>query len=319
MLRERFEGFAALTGARPAAASCTLDAADLDELGLLNLIALEDRGTGRRVLTPDLAISLLLDARAEGMFRAETNLRFVISGTEWRAQGDREVLRLVMMRDPEPFAFLELALTLRDFLASLGIADVAACLHTGAEDAHDDYHVGLVAMLNRNFARFENGDATDALLAPRLEIKGNGALLGTVERLDSAATRIAGEPCAAVSAYLDVTRVLATLGSASPLFVAGQSPKVLVAYYDSGIVEEALALAMDLRREGIAALFLHGAKNLGKHFRQAERFGVEWVVIVGGREWDNGEVAIRSATSREEVSVPRSGVAAALREQMNRA
>jgi hypothetical protein len=250
------------------------------------------------------------------MFRAESNLRFSITGTEWPPAGEREVVRYVLMRDPEPFAFLELALITRDFLASIGIAECEVSLRMNEADRDDDYHLDLTEMLRRNFARLEVDTALHSIYAPTLEFRIRGIALGAVGRMDAVASRIAGEACATVSAFLDVAKVLTAMDQTASIFARADSPKVLVAYYDSGIVEEALAVAMDLRREGIATLFLHGAKNLGKHFRQAERFGAEWIVIVGGREWDNGEVAIRAATSRDEVSVPRAEVASALRARM---
>lgn len=315
-LRAAFEQYAALSGARPAEASTLLALDDIAQFDCSDISVLEDRGTGRRALTPDHALSLLLDARAEGMFRAETNLRFVLSGTEYTPRGEREVLRYVLMRDPEPSAFLEVALIARDFLASMGITDLATTLRAHAADLDDDYHAELVAALRRNFASLELTHDPSAIYAPELELHLHGKPLASIGRMDAVATRIAGEACAAVSARIDIAVVLGALEANAPIFAQAPAPAVLVAYYDSGIIEEALAVTMELRAAGIAALFLHGAKNLGKHFRQGERFGVAWIVIVGGREWDKGEVAIRSATSRDEISVPRAEAASALRARM---
>ncbi len=84
------------------------------------------------------------------------------------------------------------------------------------------------------------------------------------------------------------------------------TPRVLAAYFDEGVLGDALDVARDLRRAGIACWFFHEVKNLAKHLRLADRFGAEWIVIVGGREWDmpGRMVALRRANTREEHTVP---------------
>lgn len=81
-------------------------------------------------------------------------------------------------------------------------------------------------------------------------------------------------------------------------------PHAFVAYFDSGVAAESLALAIRLRRAGIATAYLHGAKNLNRQTKEAFRLGVSWLVLLGGREWERGAVALRNFATREEREVP---------------
>jgi len=57
-------------------------------------------------------------------------------------------------------------------------------------------------------------------------------------------------------------------------------------------------------------------KNLAKHLRLADRHGAKYVVIVGGSEWEQGNVAIRECESKREDAVPVGRVVDALRERI---
>ncbi len=86
--------------------------------------------------------------------------------------------------------------------------------------------------------------------------------------------------------------------------VEALEPRVLAAYFDAGVEAEALDLASELRLAGVACWFFHEVKNLAKHLRLADRFGAEWIAILGGREWEHGCIALRHAQSKEEFVIP---------------
>lgn len=213
-----FVRFASLTGARPAPA-----------------IPPGPDGLTERFLA--LAV-------ARGMFRAETNLRFLV-------EAPGHAPRLVHLGAGSESALAEAHRLARDFSAARPENPPAVVL-TGA---------------------------TDAGRVPYVEVR-------------------AGEPDAGATPALPRT------------------PRVLAAYFDSGVGAEALDLASDLRLAGVACWFFHEVKNLAKHLRLADRFGAEWIVIVGGREWEEGCVALRHSPTKRELSIPLGGAVAAVLERV---
>jgi len=94
-----------------------------------------------------------------------------------------------------------------------------------------------------------------------------------------------------------------------------RQPRILVVGVAPGDHRDALAIAGDLRIiDGVVVeqdVRLRGVKAA---LRQADRAGVEVVVIVGEREREEGVVVLRDMRSREERRVARSGVAEAVRQ-----
>jgi histidyl-tRNA synthetase len=48
---------------------------------------------------------------------------------------------------------------------------------------------------------------------------------------------------------------------------------------------------------------MYHAKNLGRQMKEAGDKAVDFVAIVGGEEWDRGEVAIKNFQTREQFNV----------------
>ncbi|MDB5097177.1 MAG: histidyl-tRNA synthetase [Cyanobacteria bacterium RYN_339] len=74
----------------------------------------------------------------------------------------------------------------------------------------------------------------------------------------------------------------------------------------------AFRLAHDLRGQGLAIDLANGGK-LDKQFKQAERLGARYAVILGEDELAKGVVSIKDLTTREQRSVPLDGVKDALK------
>lgn len=107
---------------------------------------------------------------------------------------------------------------------------------------------------------------------------------------------------------------LAALLDALDIGGAQLSPPVVVAYADAGVFEESMRIALELRAVGIPARIVYRAKNFAAQFREADRLGAAYVVLVGGSEWDSGQVSIRDFATREERAVARGEAVAVLRD-----
>lgn len=88
------------------------------------------------------------------------------------------------------------------------------------------------------------------------------------------------------------------------VYVARVVPEVAAAVFD---------LAAGLREAGIAAELDHQARSLKSQFKQADRLGARFVVVVGPDELEAGEVTLRAMATSEERRAPLSGLAEVLR------
>jgi len=107
-----------------------------------------------------------------------------------------------------------------------------------------------------------------------------------------------------------VERIALSMGKAAG--GADLEPSVYVAYTEPGLAERALATVASLRGEGIRTEIGTKGKSLGKQLEDASSRGFAWVVIVGKRELETGELVLRNMRSREEERIPVDGLLARL-------
>jgi histidyl-tRNA synthetase len=86
----------------------------------------------------------------------------------------------------------------------------------------------------------------------------------------------------------------------------------MVTIWNEDSVGESLALATELRRQGLRVDLYPEADKMGKQFKYASSRSIPFVAIVGEDERARGEVAIKDLRSGEQRSVKRSEVANAL-------
>lgn len=86
--------------------------------------------------------------------------------------------------------------------------------------------------------------------------------------------------------------------------VKAMRPTVLVGYMDDGVRADAFCITWQLRQDDIPTVFVYRAKNIGRQLKEAADLEVKVIVIVGGEEWDRGEVEVRNFRTREKKSVP---------------
>ena len=90
-------------------------------------------------------------------------------------------------------------------------------------------------------------------------------------------------------------------------------PEVFFVSADEAGRREALRRAAELRRAGIACdLDARGGK-LARQFKQAERVGARFAVVVGGNEAASGQAKLKDMATREEIPVALSDLAARFR------
>ncbi|MBN1193461.1 MAG: histidine--tRNA ligase [Coriobacteriia bacterium] len=88
--------------------------------------------------------------------------------------------------------------------------------------------------------------------------------------------------------------------------------EVFVARVDDSVTAEVFAVAQSLRDAGIATELDHQGRSLKSQFKQADRLGARFVVVVGPDELAAGEVTLRDMTTKEENRVAMDAAPAAV-------
>lgn len=143
-----------------------------------------------------------------------------------------------------------------------------------------------------------------------------GSLLGG-GRYDELIGIFAGRPVPTVGLAFGIDRlhdVMEELGIGPRQQTTAQ---VFVTIFDEARTAASLALARELRVAGIAAITaLEPGIGLGKQFKEADRKGLRYALVLGPDEVARGEVAIRDMRSGEQRSVTRDTVVAVLESEL---
>ena len=92
----------------------------------------------------------------------------------------------------------------------------------------------------------------------------------------------------------------------------GGGTSVYVAFTEPALAEKALATLASLRGAGITSELGQKGKSLGKQLEDASSRRFSWVVIVGKRELESGQLTLRDMANRKEEKVPLDGLVSRL-------
>ena len=124
--------------------------------------------------------------------------------------------------------------------------------------------------------------------------------LGGGGRYDYLVEYCGGPRVPGVGVAFGVERLLAAAPSAAaPLFTAGKPP-LYIAAAGEGLAAEALSLAEELRRQGVAAEAELMERSLKGQMKYAGRKGFQTVLIIGSRELAEGTVTLRHMATGEQ-------------------
>ncbi len=122
-------------------------------------------------------------------------------------------------------------------------------------------------------------------------------------RYDGLAEVLGGPPTPGVGFASGLERVVLTMKQQGVQVPTLPSPQVLIAYLGEQAKLIGVKLAGDLRAAGIGALTSFGDRSLKAQLRQADKEGMAFALIVGEREAEAGQVAVRDMAQGEQHSV----------------
>ncbi len=132
---------------------------------------------------------------------------------------------------------------------------------------------------------------------------GSQNAIGGGGRYDRLMEQYGGPATPGLGFALGFERTLLALEAAGVQVPTPARAEVFVARVDDSVAAEVFALAQRLRDAGIAAELDHQARSLKSQFKQADRLGARFVVVVGPDELASGEATLRDMTTKEEKRV----------------
>ena len=132
-------------------------------------------------------------------------------------------------------------------------------------------------------------------------------------RYDGLSEALGGPAAPGIGFAIGEDRLVMSLAEAPPAVT--QKPDVYIAPLGEGMNREAGRLARELRREHLVVELGDGSFKLKKSFEAAAKLGARFVLFVGENEVKSGMFALKNQQTGEQVSVPRSELAARLRQK----
>jgi histidyl-tRNA synthetase len=151
-----------------------------------------------------------------------------------------------------------------------------------------------------------------------ISVKDLPGSLGGGGRYDSLVGMFSGHDVPACGFSLGLERIIVVMTEREmfPGALISSPADVMVSIWNEDSITDAVALAEELRQEGLRVDLYPEADKLAKQFKYAAGRGIPFVVVVGEDERGRGEVAIKDMQSGEQRNVIRESTAAELRRRI---
>src|SRR5712691_223218 len=142
--------------------------------------------------------------------------------------------------------------------------------------------------------------------------------LGGGGRSDNLVGMFLGREVPACGFSLGLERIIVVMTERNmfPASVAGHAVDVMVTLWNQEARADSLALAAELRKNGLRVDVYPEADKLGKQFKYASARNVPFVAILGDDERARGEVGLKDLRSGEQISVRRNELSATIRARL---
>lgn len=144
------------------------------------------------------------------------------------------------------------------------------------------------------------------------EVEVPGAGVGSIGgggRYDGLVELEGGKPTPGVGFAVGFERIVLALEAQGVDLGADAEPCVFVANAGAELREEVFALSHELRTQGVRTECDYQGKSLKGQFKQADKLGAAYIVIIGGDELAGGKVKLRNMATHEEQLIDRATAA----------
>jgi histidyl-tRNA synthetase len=144
--------------------------------------------------------------------------------------------------------------------------------------------------------------------------KGGQSTLGGGGRYDNLIEELGGKPTPAVGFAAGLERIILNLKKQKLDIPSLPKPDAFIAYVEEEAKIEALKLASELRKAGIAVIMATGDKSLRGQMRQANSLDIVYALILGKQEISKRNVMLRDMRSGEQKTIPLAEIASFLKQ-----
>jgi len=127
--------------------------------------------------------------------------------------------------------------------------------------------------------------------------------LGGGGRYDDLIEELGGKPTPAVGFAAGLERIILNLKNRKSDIPALPKPDAFIAYLGEEAKIEAIKIAAELRKSGIAVIIAAGDKSLKGQMRQANSLGIAYALILGEQEIARRNVVLRDMGSGEQKTI----------------
>ena len=138
--------------------------------------------------------------------------------------------------------------------------------------------------------------------------------LGGGGRYDNLIEELGGKPTPAVGFAAGLERIILNLKKQKLDIPALPKPDAFIAYLEEEAKIEAMKIASELRKAGIAVIMATGDKSLRGQMRQANSLGIAYALILGEQEISKRNVMLRDMRSGEQKTIPLAEIAGILKQ-----
>lgn len=136
--------------------------------------------------------------------------------------------------------------------------------------------------------------------------KNSRAILGG-GRYDNLVNDVGGDPLTGIGFAMGDVVLPIILEEYGLLPKINESPaQILVTIFDEACAFKSLSTSTALRRAGFSVQLYPEAAKLGKQFKYADKYGIQYAVVMGPEEIENGTVQVKDMNTREQATVKNS-------------
>lgn len=203
---------------------------------------------------------------------------------EGLAQARKNPLRLLDSKDPAMIEWMKSAPLILDYLEPES-AERFKRLQTYLKDAGIDFEVAPRIVRGLDYYTETVFELDSSQIGAQGAIGGGGRYDGLIEQ-------IGGPPTPSVGFGIGIERALLALEAAGVEFQP-EASRVFVASAGEAHFDRALALSRELRAQGCSVLNDPDGRSLKSQFRQADKAGATYIVILGDEEADQEKVSLK--------------------------
>ena len=143
--------------------------------------------------------------------------------------------------------------------------------------------------------------------------KGGQSTLGGGGRYDDLVESLGGKPTPAVGFATGLERIILNLEKQNLDIPTSPKPNAFIAYLGEEAKIEAMKIALELRKAGIAIIMATGDKSLKGQMRLANSLGIAYALILGEQELSKQSIMLRDMRSGEQKIIPVAEIARMLK------